>query len=382
MNRLLATALLGAGSFLPLAAMNAPAEAVSQGQNPDVTTTTTTVSADGEVTTVTTTRNNDNKCGKSHTDLLNINIKARVDWQGTWREDDMDDSNSGFAGKYLMMRLDGRIVDGLTYSWRQRFNKSAFDSSFFDATDWLTVTYETSGFDFSAGKQIVAIGGWEYDRNPVDLYSTGVFWQNVGCYQLGASIGYRFSENDHLLAQVTQSMFHTHENRNMYGYNLMWRGTHGPWQALYSANLNEYAPGKYIGYLMLGNRFAPGPFEIELDLMNRAGSHQAFWLRDCSVIGEIAYRPTPAWRIHGKMTYDVNHTKSAADLYVLPGTELKMAGGGIEFYPLKKKRTSLRLHANCYHSWGKNSNAADLMQKGTTVLDFGVSWDMNVLNIK
>ena len=381
MNRLLATALIGAGSFLPLAALNEPAEAASSEKSPVVTTTTTKVSADGEVTTVTTTHT-ETSYDKPRTDLLNIDIRARVDWQGTWQDGSMDDSNSGFAGKYLMMRLDGRIIDGLTYSWRQRFNKSAFDSSFFDATDWLTVTYETAGFDFSAGKQIVAIGGWEYDRNPVDLYSTGVFWQNVGCYQLGASAGYKLSPNDHILAQATQSMFHTKENRNMYGYNLLWRGTHGLWQALYSVNLNEYAPGKYISYIMLGNRFAPGPFEIEFDLMNRASSHQAFWLRDCSVIGEIAYRPTPAWRIHGKMTYDVNNTHSAADLYVLPGTELKMAGGGIEFYPLKKKRTSLRLHANCYHSWGKNSNAADLMQKGTTVLDFGISWDMNVLNLK
>lgn len=364
MNKLLATAAIGIGCFLP-----------SEAQ---VTTTTTTVSQDGDVTTVTTT----NTSTRANTDLLNIRLKARADWQGTWQDGDMEDANSGFEGKYLMMIVDGRITNGVTYSWRQRFNKSTFDSNFFDSTDWLNVTYTVSDFDFSAGKQVVGIGGWEYDRNPVDLYSTSLFWQNVPCFQFGVSAGYQFTPNGHLMAQVSQSMFHSSSNRNMYGYNLLWKGTHGIWQTLYSANLTEYAPGKYINYLMLGNRFTPGNFEIELDLMNRAASHQTFLFKDCSVIGEIAYRPAPAWRIHGKMTYDVNRTHTAADLCVLPGTELSMAGGGIEFYPLKKKRTSLRLHANCYHSWGKNSNSADLMQKGTTVLDFGVSWDMNVLNLK
>ncbi|MCM1319783.1 MAG: OprO/OprP family phosphate-selective porin [Muribaculaceae bacterium] len=324
----------------------------------------------------------DNMSDKQTTDLLNIDVRARVDWQNVWYDGTTDDSNSGFEGKYLMLRLDGRIVDGLTYSWRQRFNKSTFDSSFFDATDWLNVTYETNGFDFSAGKQVVAIGGWEYDRNPVDLYSTGVFWQNVNCYQLGVSAGYQFTAKDHLLFQVSQSMFHTAQNRNMYDYNLLWRAQHGLWQPIWSVNLSEYAPGRYINYIMLGNRFDYGKAYLEFDLMNRYAHHQAFLLRDCSLIAEIGYAITPAWRLHAKYTYDVNKANNNADLYVLPGTELSMAGGGIEFYPLKKKRTALRLHANCYGSWGKNANAADVMQSKTVVLDFGVTWDMNLLNLK
>lgn len=319
---------------------------------------------------------------KEQTDLLDINVRARVDWQNTWRDSSTDDSDSGFKGKYLMMRLDGRIVDGLTYSWRQRFNKAAFDSSFFDATDWVYVTYETAGFDFTAGKQAVAIGGWEYDRNPVDLYSTGVFWNNVACWQLGASAGYRFSPSDHLQFQASQSMFHTKENRNMYGYSLLWRGTHGLWQPIWSVNLTEYLPGKYINYIMLGNRFDCGPVALEFDLMNRYASGQAFLLRDCSVVADLSWRINPAWKVHGKYTYDVNNTHNGADMFVLPGTELSMAGGGVEYYPLRKKRTSLRLHANCYWSWGKNANPSDVMQSKTTVLDMGVTWDMNLLKLK
>lgn len=318
----------------------------------------------------------------SVTELLNIDVRARVDWADTWRHSHIDDSASGFEGKYLMMRLDGQIVDGLTYSWRQRFNKSVFDSSFFDATDWLTINYAVSDFEFSAGKQVVGIGGWEYDRNPVDLYSTSVFWQNVACYQLGVSAAWQFTPQDNLMFQVTQSMFHTATNKNMYGYNLLWRAQHGFWRPIYSVNLTEYNPGHYINYIVLGNRFDYDKAYLELDLMNRYASHQKFFLADCSLIAEIGYNLSPAWRLHAKYTYDVNNTSSNADMYVLPGTELHMAGGGIEFFPLKRKRTSLRLHADCYGSWGRNSNAADIMQNKTTVLNLGVTWDMNLLRLK
>lgn len=317
------------------------------------------------------------------TDLLNISARVRGDWSGVWRKGSgMDDAASGFEGKYLMVRFDGSIVPGLTYSWRQRFNKSAYDSSFWDATDWIYLDWATHGWNFSAGKQIVLIGGWEYDRNPVDLYSTSVFWQNVACYQWGASAGYHLTAGDALTFQATQSMFHTSENRNLYGYNLFWNGRHGLYHALWSVNLTEYRKGKYINYITLGNRFDLGAWEIELDLMNRAASHQAFWFKDCSVIGEIAFRPHPAWRIHGKMTYDVNRSGTGADFYVQDGTELKMAGGGVEFFPLRKARTALRLHANCYHSWGHNSNSADIMQHGTTVFNVGLTFDFNLLNLK
>lgn len=319
---------------------------------------------------------------RERTDLLDINVRARVDWQNTWRESHTDNENSGFEGKYLMMRLDGRIVDGLTYSWRQRFNKAAFDGSFFDATDWVYVSYATHGFDFTAGKQAVAIGGWEYDRNPVDLYSTGVFWQNVACWQMGVSAGWQFTDNDHLQFQASQSMFHTGENKNMYGYSLLWRARHGLWQPIWSVNLTEYAKGKYINYIMLGNRFDYRNVALEFDLMNRYAGGQAFLLRDCSLVADISWRISPAWKVHGKYTYDANKAHNGADSFVLEGTELNMAGAGVEYYPLRKKRTSLRLHANCYWSWGKNANAADIMQSKTTVLDCGVTWDMNLLKLK
>lgn len=322
------------------------------------------------------------ECRKADTGLFRLDVTARVDWQLDRQDSHTIDSNSGFEGKYLMLRADGEIIPGLTYSWRQRLNKMHSDTNFFDATDWLYVNYAVRGWQFEAGKEIVAIGGWEYDRAPMDLFGTSVFWNNVPCYQLGATVGYQVAKNDALYLQAVQSPFFTRQNRNMYGYSIRWNGSHSFFKAIWSANLFEYTKGKYINYISLGNRFDFGKWTIEADVMNRAASHQGFLFKDCSVIGEVAFAPNHRWRIHAKMTYDVNHSGTEADCLVVNGTELTMAGGGVEFYPLKKKRTDLRLHATAYYSLGKNANDADVMQKNTLLANIGLTWNMNLLNIR
>lgn len=314
--------------------------------------------------------------------LFRLDATTRIDWQYDRPFDKTNDAETGFKGKYLMVRIDGQIVNGLTYSWRQRLNKGVDNSTFFDNTDWLYVNYATDGWNFQAGKQVVAIGGWEYDAAPYDLYGTSVFWNNIPCFKLGASVGYDVTKADRITAQVTQSPFFTTSNSNMYGYNIMWTGSHGLFDALWSANLLEYTKGHYISYLSLGNKFTVGKWCLELDLMNRAASHQTFLFKDCSVIGQLSFSPDSRWKIHAKMTYDVNHSGTGADFTVFDGTELTMAGAGVEFYPLKKNRTSLRLHANAYYSWGKNSNSGDLMQDNTLFGTVGVTWMINFLNIK
>ena len=234
--------------------------------------------------------------------LLNLRTEARFDWQMDRMDGTTVDSNTGFVGKYLNLRADGTIAPGLSYSWRQRFNKPHKDASFFDATDWMYLNYDYGRWSLSGGKQIVAIGGWEYDRPPIDCYGCSVFWNNITCYGVGASVGYQVTPSDKLSFQFCESPFFSSVNRNLYGYNLMWNGTHGCFTAIYSANMLEYAPGRYISYLALGNKFVFDRVTLELDVMNRAASHQQFLLKDMSVMAELQYRPAGRWNIFGKFT--------------------------------------------------------------------------------
>lgn len=314
--------------------------------------------------------------------ILNLRVETRLDWQGNWLDGNTVKDNTGFAGKYLNIRLDGNITRNLSYSWRQRLNKPHKDASFFDATDWIYLNYDLGNWSFAGGKQVVAIGGWEYDRAPIDLYGCSVFWNNIPCYEIGVSAGYRLTPSDKLSFQFCQSPFYLTTNRNMYAYNLMWNGHHGIFDAIYSANLIEYAPGKYINYLALGNKFTFNKISLELDLMNRASSHQTIFFKDMSVMAELSFRPTEKWNIFGKATYDVNKSGTDADATVMDGTELKMIGAGIEFYPFTNARHILRFHATGYYSWGHNANSSNIMQDKSFTASVGVTWYMNLLSLE
>ena len=172
--------------------------------------------------------------------LLNLGIEARADYQREYIDGNAIKDNCGFKGQYLNIRMDGRLSDKVTYSYRQRLNKSQEDYNFFNATDWLYVVYQaTDNWALSGGKQVVAIGGYEYDRAPIDIYFGSEYWNNIPCYQWGVSATYSFSEGkDQLLAQVCQSPFDLPEN-DIYSYNFMWYGSHGWFNTMYSVNMIE-----------------------------------------------------------------------------------------------------------------------------------------------
>lgn len=314
--------------------------------------------------------------------LLRLRVETRFDYQRDWLDGHTVKDNSGFEAKFLNLRVDGNITDHLSYSWRQRFNKTIKDSSFWEGTDWMVLTYDLDRWVISAGKQVVAIGGWEYDRAPIDLYGCSIFWHNIPCYDVGASVGFKITPADKLTFQFCESPFFTPENRDMYAYNLMWNGHHGIFDALYSANLIESTPGHFINYIALGNKFSVGNVELELDFMNRASSHQTFFFKDMSVMGELAWKPDSRWRIFGKMTYDVNKSGTDADVTVMNGTDIKMAGAGVEFYPFVNQRHVLSVHADAFYYWGHNANASNPVQDKTIFASVGVKWYMNLLSFK
>lgn len=307
-------------------------------------------------------------------------LEARGDYQRDRVDGSAVRANSGFKGRYLNVKLDGQVGPHWTYAYRQRLNKMHRASDFFDATDWLHIDYSpTERWTFSAGKQVVAIGGYEYDRAPIDLYFCSEFWNNIGCYQWGASAAYTLrGGHDTFVAQWCQSPFRSfYADSDMYAYNLMWQGRHGWYESLWSVNVLEWAQGRFISYLTLGNAFNFGPMRLELDFMNRATSHQTFLFRDCSVMAELSSRPSPYVRLHTKLTYDVNHADRAADLCVLPGTELTRVGCGAEAYPLRDER--LRIHANWCYTFGTNGNPDGALRDRQSLFDLGITWRMDLL---
>ena len=149
---------------------------------------------------------------------LNLDTRADFTYENYLGRDSVA---HGFAGKYLRFRLDGNITDR---------------------------------FYISAGKQVVAIGGWEYDADPIDIYYGTDFWNHVCCYEMGFSLNFLDkSKKNHFLVQMTNSPFISSAMESIYSYNLMWYGDFNVFKTAYSVNMIEYKPGSFINYISLVN---------------------------------------------------------------------------------------------------------------------------------
>ena len=314
-----------------------------------------------------------------------LSVETRGDYSRDYHDGHYRQDHSGFQGRYLNVLMNGRINSQFSYSYRQRLNKASLDAGFFNATDWMFLDYKPSErWTLSAGKQVIDIGGYEYDYAPINIFFSSEYWNQTGCYAWGASVAYKPTEDDVVRAQICQSPYRELErlkDKDLYSFNLMWYGTHAFWGTKWSVNMVQWDNGHYISYIALGNEFRfSDKVSLELDYMNRATNRHTFFFRDCSVMGQLNVQPMSRLKFFAKATYDVNHTADAADYTVLPGTEMTRVGGGIEFFPLGDDR--VRLHANYCYSFGTNTNPDAVMLDKHSVVDLGLTWRLHVIKGK
>lgn len=311
---------------------------------------------------------------------VHLNLQTRASYVNDRIGSEVQHDASGMKGDYLFLSLYGNINDRLSYNWRQRVNSKITRNDIFEATDWIYIDYKlTKNWTVSAGKQVIMVGSWEYDRNPIDIYTPSEYWNNVAPFKFGASIAYTTtSGNDRFLVQASESMYNEPTHHDLMGYSLYWAGKHGILSTQYSVNLMEYAPSRYISFIGLGNRLDVNNASLELDFINRAASHQTYLFKDCSVIARLDYRIIPELAIYGKLAYDVNKSGMEADKSVTNGTELTTYGGGLEYYPMKGK-PDLRVNLSIAHTTGTNTNPAGTNVDNKTMVKVGVAAKLHLL---
>ena len=308
---------------------------------------------------------------------INFRMEARGDFQYENIAGHTIDGSTGFRGKQFNLRLNGNITDAWSYTYRQRMGKPNADASYFDAVDHLNLTYATGAWSFTGGKQTVAVGGYEYDRTPIDFYFGSEYWYNMDCYQWGVNAKYNLGteSNDALMLQVVQSSFRG-VNPNMYAYSLLWSGSYGCLDVLHSVNMMEYNPGKFVNFIALGHQFHFNYFTLQLDWMNRTAMND-FGFDDFSVMADLSWSASEKLNVFGKVTYDINKD-NLADYCVLPGTEVTRVGAGVEYFPIKGSR-DLRFHGGYSYAWGKNGNPEGSVRNNHSFLMLGATWKMDIL---
>jgi hypothetical protein len=314
-----------------------------------------------------------------------VKFDARFDWQSsfTHNADAKPGYASNFNGRYLMFMLDGNISPKFSYSLRYRMIHPNHENSWrgvFNATDWAHLTYRpTKNWEITAGKMLVFYGSYEFDKNPLDVYMWSGWGGRVGCFQFGVLGKYITNDGrNNILFQINNSPFADPLSLGaMYSYSVQWNGNFGVFNALYSDNLIEYQPGRFINYISLGNQFNFGPATIEIDYMNRYGARGTKFFDDFSLIGRVKYDVCSQLTLFAKGGLDYNMAQEAGetdviDMLVLPGERNVYYGAGLEFYPIKDSK-NVRIHA--FWTSGNNNLSVDGPQSWNKHnVGFGFKW--------
>ena len=310
---------------------------------------------------------------------ISVKFDARFDWQSsfTHNADAKPSYASNFNGRYIMFMLDGNISPKFSYSLRYRMIHPSHENSWrgvFNATDWAQLTYRpTKNWEITAGKMLVFYGSYEFDKNPLDVYMWSGWGGRVGCFQFGVLGKYITNDGrNNILFQINNSPFADPLSLGaMYSYSVQWNGNFGVFNALYSDNLIEYQPGRFINYISLGNQFNFGPAIIELDYMNRYGARGTNFFGDFSFIGRVKYNVCDQLTIFAKGGLDYNMNEEVVDLLILPGERNVYYGAGLEFYPIKNSK-NVRIHA--FWQSGNNNLGIDGQAWNVHNVGIGFKW--------
>ncbi|MBO6118307.1 MAG: hypothetical protein J6P44_07185 [Bacteroidales bacterium] len=306
----------------------------------------------------------------NYVDQLYFNARGSFNFQ---EGKDWDDK--GAKAEFFNFNMSGHIADNITYRVRQRFTKTVTADNPLNATDFLYFNWDINEkWSMAFGKQEIFIGGFEYDYAPIDVYFYSDFCNTLPeCYSFAASVFYNINKNQQLVFQLSNSPYYA-DFSNKLSYNLAWFGNIAPWwKTIWSVNEVEFADGKYMNYIALGNQFSFGDFTLDVDFMNQyCSDYDDFFFTDWNIVGKLNYNYKD-FNFFCKGGYDktpVNAPVWAISSAVYDG-DYSYIGGGLEYFPLKNK--DLRLHAVYY--WQDKA-------EGVHNISIGATWQLNVINKK
>lgn len=291
--------------------------------------------------------------------------------------------NFGFHGKYFNLMLGGDFGHGFSYYFKQRIIANAGSVMFFDNTDFLYLDYKpTENWRLRFGKDAMAMGGFEYDASPIDVYFPTTLWNSIYCFQLGVSGAYISNDGNHtLVAQVTNSPYINSTGLNydagLVAYNLCWYGNVDHWHTIWSTSMIEREWGKFMNLTMFGNKLTFDKWDIYVDFMHHALAFND-WGKNFGIVSCANYYFTPEFNIFVKGMFEQNKSEVdlnsavALDHLLLAGHTYARYGLGFEYFPEGLKNVRLHTYVCRMEEWD-----------GTTEIDntwnfnIGATWSMD-----
>lgn len=217
---------------------------------------------------------------KSH-----INLEFASSANMYFTENDFDEMS--FKINRVRLEILGRLNDNLSYHFRQSFNKYSNPYSVDNMSSSIEYAnikwhHRSGKFDLVAGKQFLAVAGYEGYVNGLMVREFSDFNNHFEIYQTGFMGVVKLTPDHHLMLQVTNNRNSVDSEMYLYGFpdglesskvpllgTVNWNG----WFAdksihlMYSASVGQLAKGKNVYYLMCGNIYEKGPVIAYLDVL-------------------------------------------------------------------------------------------------------------------
>lgn len=269
-------------------------------------------------------------CSLAYSQEVDVRIIPRVDVNALVPTSKESDWGVDFGNTSLYTLVEGTFAENFSYSianhWLSVPGISGVGeeiaglytgSLYSNANNWLdwanltyTLSTENAGsFEFTAGKDVMAIGGFELDAYDFDSHFglSSLFWNYGSVYQWGGKVGYTTpSEMSSFYFQATTSPYGgmLFRDRQYGAYGLMYRGEYDWYAPIFSTNFIQYDRNRYMNVIALGNQFYAGDCTIGIDWMNRARSARNFFNQEMSLMGTLSYNFGDKVELFGKVGWE------------------------------------------------------------------------------
>ena len=289
---------------------------------------------------------------------VGLSVIPRLDLNPTFSTEKGGGSEFTLGNTSLYSLFEGDLTENLSFSicnhWASfdsvhddvfATTKNLYGATFYSDdvnwVDWAYLTYSTGNFAFTLGKDMITLGGFEFDDYDFEVHPSlsSSLWNNFAGYQWGAKAAFTTpSEGDTFSFQFTTSPYGERPFASkLFNYSLEWRGEHGPLETIWSATAMGVDKGEFQPVFSLGQRLSFDKWAFTLDAFSIVGDELEILRKGITLLPSVTFSPSEKISILAKGGYENYASEMVEDL------TFKHWWGGLAFhwFPIE----NLRVHA-------------------------------------
>ena len=355
---------------------------------------------------------------KNHRDIKShINLEFVSSANAYFTENDFDEIS--FKTNRVRMEILGKLSPNLSYHFRQSFNRyhnpNAIDN-LPSSIEYANIKWTKGKFDLVAGKQFVALAGYEGYVNGIKVREFSEFNNNIEIFQTGLAGFYNFSPTQFVILQAANLRAGQDADVLKYGLPQGMEPTKVPllatasWHGMfadksiylqYSASVGQVAKGKNVYYLTCGNIYEKGPVLAYLDVLysrsavdiqQRITGLQSTGMEGIpataqnvqylTFIANVDYQFNPKWNAYLKGAYETGDVYEANGIFS-EGRYMTCwnAQACLEWFPFTEEKGFKVFAHYLYrgHQFAENASALKAVMPHTQRASIGIQYIIPVL---